>query len=74
MEIGKIYKLDNELIRLEKIHKNGIHVFQVVDQFGEEIIIRNGNVIKDCGTRVVRARLSQVKEVEKAEYSQLNLF
>ena len=74
MEIGKIYKLDHELIKLTKIHKNGIHIFQVVDQFGEEIIISNGNVIKDYGTRVVRARLSQVKEVEKAEYSQLNLF
>ena len=74
MEIGKIYKLDHELIKLTKIHKNGIHIFQVVDQFGEEIIIRNGNVIKDYGTRVVRARLSQVKEVEKAEYLQLNLF
>ena len=74
MEIGKIYKLDHELIKLTKIHKNGIHIFQVVDQFGEEIIIRNCNVIKDFGTRVVRARLSQVKEVEKAEYSQLNLF
>ena len=74
MEIGKIYKLDNELIKLTKIHKNGIHIFQVVDQFGEEIIIRNANVIKDYGTRVVRARLSQDKEVEKAEYSQLNLF
>ena len=74
MEIGKVYKLDNELIKLTKIHKNGIHIFQVVDQFGEEIIIRNGNVIEDYGTRVVRARLSQVKEVEKAEYSQLNLF
>lgn len=74
MEIGKVYKLDNELIKLTKIHKNGIHIFQVVDQFGEEIIIRNGNVIKDYGTRVVRARLSQVKEVEKAEYSQLKLF
>lgn len=74
MEIGKVYKLDNELIRLEKIHKNGIHVFKVVDQFGNDVVKRKGNVIIDYGDRIVRKRLDQVKEVEKAEYKQLNLF
>ena len=47
MEIGKIYKLDNELIRLEKVHKSGIHVFKVVDQFGNDVVKRKGNVIID---------------------------
>ena len=74
MEIGKIYKLDNELIRLEKIHKNGIHVFKVVDQFGNEIVKRKGNVIIDYGDRIVRKRLDQVQEVTGAEFKQLNLF
>ena len=73
MEIGKIYKLDNELIRLEKIHKNGIHVFKVVDQFGNEVVKRKGNVI-DYGDRIVRKRLDQVQEVTGAEFKQLNLF
>jgi len=74
MEIGKIYKLDNELIRLEKIHKNGIHVFKVVDQFGNEVVKRKGNVIIDYGDRIVRKRLDQVHEVTGAEFKQLNLF
>ena len=74
MEIGKIYKLDNELIRLEKIHKNGIHVFKVVDKFGNEIVKRKGNVIIDYGDRIVRKRLDQVQDVDGAEFKQLNLF
>ena len=74
MEIGKIYKLENELIRLEKIHKNGIHVFKVVDQFGNEIVKRKWNVIIDYGDRIVRKRLDQVQEVDGAEFKQLNLF
>ena len=74
MEIGKIYKLDNELIRLEKIHKNGIHVFKVVDQFGNEVVKRKGNVIIDYGDRIVRKRLGQVQDVDGAEFKQLNLF
>jgi len=74
MEIGKIYKLDNELIRLEKVHKSGIHVFKVVDQFGNEIVKRKGNVIIDYGDRIVRKRLDQVQEVDGAEFKQLNLF
>ena len=74
MEIGKIYKLENELIRLEKIHKSGIHVFKVVDQFGNEIVKRKGNVIIDYGDRIVRKRLDQVQEVDGAEFKQLNLF
>ena len=74
MEIGKIYKLDNELIRLEKIHKNDIHVFKVVDQFGNEVVKRKGNVIIDYGDRIVRKRLDQVKDVDGSEFKQLNLF
>ena len=74
MELGKIYKLDNELIKLEKIHKNGIHVFKVVDQFGNEVVKRKGNVIIDYGDRIVRKRLDQVQDVDGAEFKQLNLF
>ena len=74
MEIGKIYKLDNELIRLEKIHKNGIHVFKVVDQFGNDVVKRKGNVIIDYGDRIVRKRLDQVQDVDGSEFKQLNLF
>ena len=74
MEIGKVYKLDHELIRLEKIHKNGIHVFKVVEQFGNEIVKRKGNIIIDYGDRIVRKRLDQVQEVDGAEFKQLNLF
>ena len=74
MEIGKIYKLDNELIRLEKIHKNGIHVFKVVDQLGNDVVKRKGNVIIDYGGRIVRKRLDQVQEVDGAEFKQYNLF
>ena len=74
MEIGKIYKLDHELIRLEKIHKNGIHVFKVVDQFGNEVVKRKGNVIIDYGDRIVRKKLDQVQEVTGAEFKQLSLF
>ena len=74
MGIGKIYKLDHELIRLEKIHKNGIHVFKVVDQFGNDVVKRKVNVIIDYGDRIVRKRLNQVQEVDGAEFKQLNLF
>lgn len=74
MQIGKIYKLDNELIRLEKVHKNGIHVFKVVDQFGSEVVKRKGNVIIDYGDRIVRKRLDQIVEVDGSEFKQLNLF
>jgi len=74
MEIGKIYKLDHELIRLEKIHKNGIHVFKVVDQFGNDVVKRKGNIIIDYGDRIVRKKLDQVVEVDGSEFKQLNLF
>ena len=74
MEIGKIYKLDHELIRLEKIHKNGIHVFKVVDQFGNDVVKRKGNVIIDYGDRIVRKRLDQIVEVDGSEFKQLSLF
>jgi N-methylhydantoinase B/oxoprolinase/acetone carboxylase alpha subunit len=74
MEIGKVYKLDNELIRLEKIHKNGIHVFKVVDQFGNDVVKRKGNVIIYYGDRIVRKRLDQVQDVDGSEFKQLNLF
>ena len=74
MEIGKIYKLDHELIRLEKIHKNGIHVFKVVDQFGNDVVKRKGNVIIDYGDRIVRKKLDQVQDVDGSEVKQLNLF
>ena len=74
MEIGKIYKLDNELIRLGKIHKNGIHVFKVVDQFGNDVVKRKGNVIIDYGDRIVRKRLGQVQDVDGSEFKQLSLF
>ena len=74
MEIGKVYKLDNELIRLEKIHKSWIHVFKVVDQFGNEVVKRKGNVIIDYGDRIVRKRLDQIKEVDGSEFKQLSLF
>ena len=74
MQIGKIYKLDNELIRLEKIHKNGIHVFKVVDQFSNDVVKRKGNVIIDYGDRIIRKRLDQVQEVDGSEFKQLNLF
>lgn len=74
MEIGKVYKLDHELIRLEKVHKNGIHVFKVVDQFGNEIVKRKGNIIIDYGDRIVRKRLDQIVEVDGSEFKQLNLF
>ena len=74
MEIGKIYKLDHELIRLEKIHKNGIHVFKVVDQFGADVIKKHNGIIIDYGQRIVKSRLCNVIQVEIAEYKQLNLF
>ena len=74
MEIGKVYKLDNDLIRLEKIHKSGIHVFKVVDQFGNDVVKRKGNVIIDYGDRIVRKRLDQVQDVDGSEFKQLNLF
>lgn len=74
MEIGKVYKLDHELIRLEKIHKSGIHVFKVVDQFGNDVVKRKWNVIIDYGDRIVRKRLDKVQDVDGAEFKQLNLF
>ena len=61
-------------IRLEKIHKNGIHVFKVVDQFGNDVVKRKGNVIIDYGDRIVRKRLDQVQDVDGSEFKQLNLF
>ena len=73
MEIGKIYKLDHVLIRLEKIHKNGIHIFQVVDQFGNDVVKRKGNVIIDYGNRIVRKRMDKVQDVDGSEFKQLNL-
>ena len=74
MQIGKIYKLDSELLRLTKIHENGIHVFQVVDQFGADVIKKQNGIIIDYGKRIVKSRLCDVVPVEIAEYKQLNLF
>ena len=74
MEIGKIYKLDSELLRLTKIHETGIHVFKVVDQFGNDVVKRKGNVIIDYGDRIIRKRLDQVQDVDGSEFKQVNLF
>ena len=74
MGIGKIYKLDNELLRLTKIHENGIQVFQVVDQFGADVIKKQNGIIIDYGQRIVKSRLCDVVPVEVEEYKQLNLF
>ena len=74
MKVGKYYKLNGELLRLTKIHGNGIHVFQKVDQFGQDIIENGGSSILNYGQRVVWKSLDKVVEVTKADYSQLNLF
>ena len=74
MEIGKIYKLDSELLRLTKIYDNGIHVFQVVDQFGADVIKKQNGIIIDYGQRIVKSRLCDIVPVEVAKYKQLNLF
>ena len=66
MEIGKIYKLDNELIRLEKIHKNGIHVFKVVDQFGNDVVKRKGNVIKDLRNDLSKFNILNIGDLLQA--------
>ena len=62
MEIMKGFA-DNQfdLAIVEKIHKSGIHVFKVVDKFGNEVVKRKGNVIIDYGDRIVRKRLDQVQ-------------
>ncbi len=46
----------------------------MVDQFGNEVVKRKGNVIIDYGDRIVRKRLDQVQDVDGSEFKQFNLF
>ena len=64
----KIYKLDNEHLKLTKRYKNGIHVFQVCNKAGvikEPVTAKNG-FITDYGTRLVFNRLNELIEVKEA--------
>ena len=47
-------------MRLKKIHPNGIHVFQIVDVDGYDIVLRRNGLTVDYGKRIIKNGLSEV--------------
>ena len=74
MTINNIYLFRGERMRLKKINPNGIHVFQVVDVDGYDIVLRRNWLTVDYGKRIIKNNLSEVMPENKTESVQLNLF
>ena len=74
MTINNIYLFRGERMRLKKIHPNGIHVFQIVDVDGYDIVLRRNGLTVDYGKRIIKNGLSEVMPSDKKESLQLNLF
>ena len=74
MTINNIYLFRGERMRLKKIHPNGIHVFQIVDVDGYDIVLRRNGLTVDYGKRIIKNNLNEVIPSDKKESLQLNLF
>ena len=74
MTINNIYLFRGELMRLKKIHQNGIHVFQIIDEYGLDIVLRRNGIMIDYGKRIIKNNLAEVMPENKTESVQLNLF
>ena len=74
MTINNIYIFRGERMRLKKIHQNGIHVFQIVDKDGYDIVFRRDGSIVDYGKRIIKNNLLEVIPESKTKSVQLNLF
>lgn len=74
MTINNIYLFKGERMRLKKIHPNGIHVFQIIDEYGFDIVLRKNGIMIDYGKRIIKNNLSEVMPENKTESVQLNLF
>jgi len=74
MTINNIYLFRGERMRLNKIYPNGIHVFQIVDVDGYDIVLRRNGLTVDYGKRIIKNGLSEVMSEHKTESVQLNLF
>ena len=74
MTINNIYIFRGERMRLKKIHPNGIHVFQIVDKDGYDIVLRRNGLTIDYGKRIIKNNLLEVIPESKTKSVQLNLF
>lgn len=74
MTINNIYLFRGERMKLKKIHPNGIHVFQIIDEYGFDIVLRKNGIMVDYGKRIIKNNLSEVVPADKKESLQLNLF
>ena len=74
MTINNIYLFRGERMRLKKIHPNGTHVFQIIDENGFDIVLRRNGIMVDYGKRIIKNNLSEVIPADKKESLQLNLF
>lgn len=74
MTINNIYLFRGEQMRLKKIYPNGIHVFQIIDENGFDIVFRRNGIMVDYGKRIIKDNLSEVFPADKKESLQLNLF
>lgn len=74
MTINNIYLFKGERMRLKKIYPNGIHVFQIIDEHGFDIVLRRNGLTIDYGKRIIKNNLNEVVPVNKKESLQLNLF
>lgn len=56
---GDIYRIKGSLMRCKKSRTSGINTFQIIDEAGEDLILRdehNPGVIEDYGIRVIRCK------------------
>lgn len=66
-EIGKLYKLDEMILKCVNISFAPVYTFQLCDEKGEEIIKTHPKMpgqVLDWGVRLVRNRINELIEVK----------
>jgi hypothetical protein len=65
IEVGKVYKLDDELLKCTKVRASGINTFQVIDESGKDLIkytldALGSTIIQDHGIRLIFNRTNEL--------------
>lgn len=62
---NKIYFVDGVKMKCHISRTHGVHTFQVIDEWGKDIIIRdpNNGEVKDWGTRTIDESKHEIKEI-----------
>ena len=67
LKVGKIYLHGHDILKCTKVRESGVHTFQLVDDNGEPIIVRDEKhqgIILDRGVRIVSQSIGELIEWE----------